>query len=579
MDLLAESRKQDKPSYSFTECVDTTNQMEKEEIEEKVPPKPNSFSFSSVEDMPTEEPSSTEYSFTPAYTVEVTPVDLDPLSVVMPPMSMEIPTKVSEVQAMTPIGDYSVSDSTSVNVSVKSPIKTLTDISSTTIKAPVETATEASVKPLEILVKTPTDISSLSVPTPEIPLQDPSDTPNETPAEVPMEVSTSQPDRNDSLIPEPGTDLSDNETKELLHVLDMAIEVSRTESTNLDSDSDSSLHGVSLTPVKRPLLPVRTVSFSPLQKPGVEATSLDETAIVSVDQSSYLKSVFTSACDSLVEDEEDTSEEKDERVVSARDVDACAQGVMSESEESIVVSEEESDPVKCEGAESREVVESMNSERETGSEKHGNDSSEESNLTNDESGEQINEELVSEEQPTSEESSEESTNKDSSSEQSDDLIDSIQIVSGPVSPNESESSFEEHPEKSIENTKDLDYSSEDKAFSYLPRDSDPMEEDSLSSNSVVELSSDSDSHPVLFHDPNQTSPETSTVSSTLHQPSLLPPGESINERISPQRVASAIASLSSPTMTKRPWTEVNEESRETEIVKRLREGTLRLLDS
>lgn len=142
-----------------------------------------------------------------------------------------------------------------------------------------------------------------------------------------------------------------------------------------------------------------------------------------------------------------------------------------------------------------------------------------------------------------------------------------------------ESSFEEHPEKFIENTKDLDYSSEDKALSYLPRDSDPMEEDSLSSNSVVELSSDSDSHPVLFHDPNQTSPESSTVSSTLHQPSLLPPGESINERISPQRVASAIASLSSPTTTKRPWTEVNEESRETEIVKRLREGTLRLLDS
>ena len=49
--------------------------------------------------------------------------------------------------------------------------------------------------------------------------------------------------------------------------------------------------------------------------------------------------------------------------------------------------------------------------------------------------------------------------------------------------------------------------------------------------------------------------------------------ESVPERISPQRVDSIISALASPTTVKRPWTEVNEESRETEIMKRLREGT------
>ena len=170
---------------------------------------------------------------------------------------------------------------------------------------------------------------------------------HETNSTVPTENSapSTPSDRNDSLIVEAGSDLSDNETKELLNMLDLAMEVSRTESTNLGSNSDSSLSGEILTPVKPSGLQLKTLPFSPLQKPAVETTLLDETAIVSADQSSYLKSVFTSACDSLVADEEETSEEKDEKVVTVRDVAACGQRVMSESDEMVVLSEEDTDSI------------------------------------------------------------------------------------------------------------------------------------------------------------------------------------------------------------------------------------------
>ena len=83
-------------------------------------------------------------------------------------------------------------------------------------------------------------------------------------------------------LPAVPSDLSDQETRALLQVLDKAIEVSRTE-TPPDTDSDS-LQGVSMTPVKRPAS-LATLSFSPLVRREETVPLSEETAVVSVGQS------------------------------------------------------------------------------------------------------------------------------------------------------------------------------------------------------------------------------------------------------------------------------------------------------
>ena len=142
------------------------------------------------------------------------------------------------------------------------------------------------------------------------------------------------------------SDLSDGETRTLLQALDKAIEVSRTE-TPPSSDSDS-LQGVSMTPVKRPAS-LATLSFSPLVKRTAETAPLsDETAVVSVDQSTYLKSVFTSACDSMMAEESpaETSETSEERAITRKEVEECGEKVMSDEEEYVVSEEERNDADK-----------------------------------------------------------------------------------------------------------------------------------------------------------------------------------------------------------------------------------------
>ena len=502
MDLLAESRKSDKPNYLFTEC-EMTYPIQKEFISKST--------ISSPEDISPEEPSSTEYAFTSAS------VEMAPIATITPSITQKVPEVDSTV---------------------------------------------------------PTETSVPSTPS----------------------------DQNDSLIAEAGTDLSDNETKELLSMLDLAMEVSRTESTNLDSNSDNSLPEEVLTPVKPPALQVKTLPFSPLQKPAVETTLLDETAIVSADQSSYLKSVFTSVYDSLVADEEETSEEKNERVVSVQDVVACGQGVMSESDEIVVISEEDMDSIdrygmrdvkKEEEPGEHEVDKESVSEELAGEESVRESVSEESPASKSASEESVSESVsgsVGEEPSASEVSAheesahestseEQSTNEESSIEQLNDMIDPDQIASGPVSPNELSESSEHQSSHSSEIIQPLsDPSESEGSKSDQSQESEEMEE-GLSSVHVLEVSSDSEtSHSTIQSiassnesDSNPNS-QASVHPTTLHHLSSLSTEESINERISPQRVDSAVTALVSPTTVRRPWTEVIEESRETEIMKRLREG-------
>ena len=512
MDLLAESRKSGRPNYSFTECG-MNSPTQKGFVSKST--------YSSSEDISLEEPSSTEYAFTSA-SVEMAPVTT---------MTSSVSQRVHETNSTVP-----------------------------------------------------TENSAPSTPS----------------------------DRNDSLIVEAGSDLSDNETKELLNMLDLAMEVSRTESTNLGSNSDSSLSGEILTPVKPSGLQLKTLPFSPLQKPAVETTLLDETAIVSADQSSYLKSVFTSACDSLVADEEETSEEKDEKVVTVRDVAACGQRVMSESDEMVVLSEEDTDSIdrevmrgmkKEEELEKHEVVKSDESVSEeksvseaTSEEKPagGESVSEAASEENPISEEKSPSEAASEEPPASESTSEvsaheesshestseeQSTNEESSIEKLND-IDSDQIASGPVSPNESFQSSEHQSSYSNETAQsNTDSSESERPNLDHSQESEEMEEDS-SSVHILEVSSDSEaSHSAiqslasLHESDSNLNSQPSVHPTTLHMISPLCTEESVPERISPQRVDSIISALASPTTVKRPWTEVNEESRETEIMKRLREGT------